>query len=201
MKKILVIITIAFLLLSTICVAQKSSKKEITKVDVFSTKKMDGANVSVYGIYLGMKKAEARKTLAENKSLIVEEDAWNTKSKDDNDTKELRLYVYDINATTSEKGNCLLYIIWDEGNSGVERITMFNDFKNLVLGNTKNLFTKDVINASSSFYKKYLGNPTQKKEGDYTNTFFYKEKNIEIVEYKDAEKGNQYYLALTKKGK
>lgn len=199
MKKILVFIALVFVLPTAVCFAQKNSKKEITKVDVFSTKKMNGANVSVYGVYLGMKKVEARKALAQNKNLIIEEDAWNTKSTDDNDTKELRLYVYDINATTGEKRNCLLYIIWNDGNTGIDRITMFNDFKNLVLGNTKNLFTKDVINSSSSFYKTYLGNPSQKKEGDYTNTFFYKEKNIEIIEYKDEEKGNQYYLALTKK--
>jgi hypothetical protein len=201
MKKILVFIALVFVLPSTICFAQKNAKKEITKVDILATKKVNGVNVSVYGICLGMKKADARKALAENKSLIVEEDGFNTKSTDDTDTKELRLYVYNINAATGEKGDCLLYVIWNDGNMGIDRITLFNDCKNLVLGSTKNLFTKEVINASSSFYKTYLGNPTQKTDGDYTNTFFYKEKNIEIIEYKDEEKGNQYYFALTKTAK
>ncbi|MBP6431569.1 MAG: hypothetical protein KA319_07375 [Ferruginibacter sp.] len=201
MKKTLVLIALVFLLPTAICFAQKNSKKEITKVDVFAAKQMNGANISVYGIYLGMNKAEAKKILTSNKKLIVEDDGFNTKSKDDNDNLELRLYVYDINPTTGKKGNCLLYVIWDNESVGIDRITMFEDCKNLVVGNTKKMFTKDVINASSSFYKKYLENPTQKKEGDYTNTFFYKEKNIEIIEYKRKNDDNKYYFSLTKKGK
>lgn len=197
MKKLIIAVVLAFVL-PIFCVAQNAAKQDIAKVDVLVNKKFNGANMSVFGVFLGMKKADAKAMLAANSSLIVTNDEWNTKSTEDNDTKELRLYIYDVNAATGDKGNCILYLIWNDGSTGIDRITIFNDFKSIAKGNTQKLFSSDVIDASSDFYKKYLGKPTKNKLGDYTNTYFYKSKNIEIIEYKDDKKGNSYYFALTK---
>ena len=144
-----------------------------------------------------MKKADAKNMVNANNSLLIFNDDFNTKSTYDKDTKELRFYVYYRDSVTGDKGKCRFYLIWYEGSTSIDQITIFNDFKVYTKGNTANLFTKEVIEESSDFYKKYLGKYTSSKLGDYTNSYYYSNKNIEIIELK--YKVNTYYFDLTKK--
>lgn len=196
MKKQIIIIFLTFML-PVLGMAQEIKKHDLVLEDVLITPQFNGVDMAVYGVYLGMKKTDAKTMINLNSMLAAEKDEYNTKSVNDEDTKELRLYIYEKDSNTGKKGNCLLYLIWNDGSTGIDKIMIFKDFSKYAKGMTAKLFTKDVVDENSDFYKKYLGKSTGSKLGSYTNNYFYQNKNIEIIEYKDTE--NYYYFGLTKK--
>jgi len=198
LKKIIVTAVFAIALLLP-CFAQKSDKLELTQTDIISAGKLDGAAISVFGFYLGMKKAEARNILQHNTNKItVDYNSWNIVNRPISDTIENGCYVYAVDSLTGQQKNCILFLGWNNKDPGLARITVFSEFKEYVKGLTWQLFTSDVANPKSAFYKKWLIRPTTGSPGISTSSWFYQASNIMIIT-NSATGEAKYYFMLTKK--
>lgn len=195
--------TFHFLLLSfcipVYCPAQNSTKQELTKTDIIAAGKLDGKDISVYGFYLGMKKEEAKRILQYNTNKItVDYNSWNIVSYPFSDSAENTNYVFDVDSITSQKKNCILFLGWNNGDPGLARITVFSEFKDHAIALTRQLFSPDVVNPASAFYKKWLIKPISGSPGISFSSWFYPARNILIIENK-ATGEPKYYFMLTKK--
>ncbi len=198
MRKITAI-ALLFLLVSVRSLGQNSNKLELTTTDIISIGKLDGAEISVYGFYLGMKKEEAKKILQYNSNKItVDYNSWNIVSKPFNDSTENATYVFDVDPVTGKQKNCILFLGWNDKDPGLARITVFSEFKTHAKGLTWQLFTSDVTNPKSDFYKKWLVKPTSGSPGISFSSWFYQSRNILFVENKASGEA-KYYFMLTKK--
>ncbi len=174
---------------------QIAHRVELTKTDITTLKKIDGKAISVYGCYLGMSKKDAVDELAKYTDIYPDPNWLPYLRNSKYDSIPLGIYIYKV---TNTKDTSYFLLYWGKDGKGIEEITIFNNLQERVIGETKNLFTKNVVNIKSSFYKKYLGKPSKIRFGAGVNTYFYAAKNFEIIT-NTTGKQTQYYFKLTKK--
>lgn len=165
--------------------------------DIVAAGKLNGEKISVYGFYLGMKKAEAKQVLLNNPKLTVDHNSWNILDQPFNDSTFHITAIYDTDST-GQKKNELFIISWDDKNPGMARLTVFNGFREHAKGETKGLFTHDIINPACGLYKKYFSKPANSWPGSQMENYFYPAMNLELIVNK-FNKAPRYYLMLTKK--
>lgn len=165
--------------------------------DIISANKLNGAQVSVYGFYLGMHKAEAREVLLKNSKLTVDHNSWNILDRPFKDSAMLGTYIYDTDSI-GQKRNDILYLGWDDKNPGLAHITIFHTFKAHAKGKTKSLFTSDIVNPSSELYKKYFARPAKSWPDSQFAWYCYPFINLQVIENK-YQTVPRYYIMLTQK--
>ncbi|HPB03037.1 MAG: hypothetical protein RB294_08570 [Bacteroidales bacterium] len=184
------ILFILFSLAGIVAFSQGSSLyAEITKTDITLTTGFTMDKVSIFGIHLGMTAEEVINTLAGNNNLYYYEDKTHG-------TKDYRIYVYDTDETGKKK-NCILYLIWTENRSELNRITVFNDFETYLQGNTKKLLSTEAVDSNSDFYKTHLGAPDSSAVtldlpsiGYKHTTFYYPDKFLQVTLKQDGDKAS-----------
>ena len=166
-----------------------TSYAEITKTDITLTTNFSMETVSVFGIHLGMTVEEVIDTWAGNDDLYYYEDK-------NHGTKDYRIYVYDTDESGKKK-NCILYLIWTDNRSALNRITVFNDFETYLQGNTKKLLSTEAVDSNSDFYQKYLGTPDSSAVtldlpsiGYKHTTFYYPQKFLLVTLKQDGDKAS-----------
>ncbi|MGD9492946.1 MAG: hypothetical protein AB7V36_06285 [Bacteroidales bacterium] len=180
------ILFILFSLAGIVAFSQGSSLyAEITKTDITLTTGFTMDKVSIFGIHLGMTVEEVINTWAGNNNLYYYEEKTHG-------TKDYRIYVYDTDGF-GEKKNCILYLIWTENQSTLNRITIFNDFKYYLQGNTKKLLSTEAVDSNSDFYKTHLGAPDSSAVtldlpsiGYKHTTFYYPDKFLQVTLKEDG---------------
>ncbi|MFL5728589.1 MAG: hypothetical protein ACJ75J_03785 [Cytophagaceae bacterium] len=197
MKKASFIILISMIGLLSQAIGQtKNSTVEITTTDITLNPNLKSDQISVFGIKLGMSKADVNKLLKDNSRLYYYVDEKHT-------TQDHRIYVYDKDEQ-GEKKNCILYLIWADNSNKLTTITFFENFAPYLKGTTAALLTFDPLDPDSKISKDYLGKPDSSKVTlDVAiihlkhTTYYYKAKGIQFtLKESDGEKTSvfQFYL-------
>jgi hypothetical protein len=193
MQKIFFLITV---LIPGVLLAQPGAVKEITKTDITKQTTIDGSKISVFGMYLGMSRAETKNLIKHTSLLKAEVDGFNTESEEDTSTGKLRYYIYNNYTNNADKKE-FLYVIFDKGAKGISSIVLFTDMKELAVGGTKDFFTNKISDLKSTFCKKYLGTPSKTKKSTYgVTTNMYKSKKISTIIVEKTEGGKDYYFKI-----
>ncbi|MFM2338755.1 MAG: hypothetical protein RL115_1948 [Bacteroidota bacterium] len=177
--------------------AQSPKKLDMAFVDVVSANQLDGAKVSVYGFYLGMTKAEAKEVLLKNPALTVDHRSWNIIDNPFKDSIMFSTYIYDTDSL-GNKRNDILYLGWGDKEPTLSHITVFNTFSIHAKGSTQKLFTDEIVNKTSSLYKKYFTRPVKSWPGSQFAWYYYPTLNLQIIVNK-YQAIPRYYFILTKK--
>ncbi|MFN8242569.1 MAG: hypothetical protein U0X40_00835 [Ferruginibacter sp.] len=163
---------------------------DITKANPFNPKA-----ISVFGVQLTMSKSAVMEALNKEKNLIWEFDMFNTPSTELTSLTETRMYVYE-RKPGADKGPCLLYLIWNEGMAGLNRIVFFTDMKARAVGDTRKLFSLDAVDRSAAFFRRFLVKPDVHKNEDYTISDHYFSKSLQVIQFKRDGEPNDIYFAL-----
>jgi hypothetical protein len=167
--------------------------------DITQSKPFAAENITVYGIHLGMSRKEVLAALQAEQSVVSSVDRFNTQSDDANSTTQMRIYVY-AKGADGKGANSLLYLIWNEGSAGLDRIVFFVDMKTMAVGDTKKLFGNDAVDTESEFYKRFLVKVDDHIDGSYTIKDRFFAKDLEVITYKKSNgKPNDVYFALDRK--
>ncbi len=193
------IITIMFFLLHLFTSAHQSKKLELTKEDICSTGKLDGINVSVFGVYLGISKAEAKKILFNNPTINVVLDKYSTTSKADDDSKALGYFIYNVDSVTKKSNNCLCKLNWFDEELGLGQINIFTNMQPFTFGLTQKLFTSDAVNEESIIRRKLLPTPTEHYSSYGRDIYWFAENKIKLANSKDKYGNTVYYFLLDAK--
>ncbi len=102
------------------------------------------------GLRLGLTQAEALNIVKTNSRLLVQADVNNP----------LRLYVYGRNADGT-RGPSLLYLIWEQGDASMRRMTVFQDSRMALAPSFQRLLTLEAVDDNSAFKKRFLGDATR----------------------------------------
>lgn len=188
MKTIILFILISLTGITAFCQGS-TSYAEITKTDITLTTGFTMDKVSIFGIHLGMTAEEVINTWAGNNNLYYYEEKTHG-------TKDYRIYVYDTDETGKKK-NCILYLIWTENRSALNKETVFNDFESYLKGDTKKLLSTEAVDNNSDFYKKHLGAPDSSAVtldlpsiGYKHTTFYYPHKFLQVTLKQDGDKAS-----------
>ena len=147
MKEIrLLLLMIFVLLLSTAITSSQEKTIEWTKDNPTTLIGTSSIDFRISGFFLGMTHEQAWKILEKSETYIGEADEFNPE----------RIYVYDRN-TNGNKGDCLLYLVWQPNENKLGHISIFEDFEGYLSENFKWLLTKAVINNTSDFKKAFIG--------------------------------------------
>jgi len=194
---------VSILLLGILLNMQSFAQEPVTQVDFMTTDitKMvpfNGEAVSIFGISLSMSKRGAVDALNSYKGMMWEFDSFNTPSEDLESKTETRIYVYNRNKATGEKDACILYLTWNKGSEGLDRIVFYNDLSPLAVGDTKKLFGKDAITPGSAFYRRFLVKASKEKKDDYTIVQSYASKQMNIIQFINSDGPNDIYFSLNR---
>lgn len=186
MKPIILFILISFAGIAAFS-QSASTHVEITENDITLTPLLSMDKVSIFGIHLGMTVEEVMDTWAGNDNLYYYEDK-------NHGTKDYRIYVYDTDGF-GEKKDCILYLIWTDNRSALNRVTVFNDFESYLQGKTKKLLSTEAVDNNSEFFRTYLGAPESSAVtldlpsiGYRHTTFYYPQKCLQVTLKEDGDK-------------
>jgi len=176
--------------------AQFNNLVDFTKTDICNTSNFNGSAVSIFGNCLGMSKAAAIEALKKYHNITWEFDLFNTPSTDPKSLKETRIYVYSKDTAGGKKGESLLYLIWNPGSKGTDRIVFFIGMVNYAVGDTKKLFGTEAITAGSEFYQRFLVKADRHKEETYIIKDTYYNKHLQVIQFKNTGEPNDIYFSL-----
>lgn len=181
-------ITFLLSLLSVLFLAgqQHHSSTEITQVDFTHNNELTSGDLSVFGIGLGMSQNEAMAAMDLHPELYYEEDNMH-------ESGDFRIYVYDRMDNGASK-NCILYLIWDNGQATLSSITFFEDFIFYLQGSSRDLLTLNAIDPESDIYRNYLGEPGYSEVtldipmiGLKHITYYYPSRGLEITHKRNSD--------------
>lgn len=172
------------------------SLPDLSRTDITLHKKFRADKVSIFGFKLGLSLKAAEQIWQTNTTLITKNDDLVT----DGST---RFYVYD-KKESGEPDHCLLYLIWNKGDTTLSQISFFGGMEKYLVGKTKALLSFDAVDKYSDLSKKFLGKPDK---AEITldvpdihlkhKTFYYNKLGLEICEQND-EKDHLVVFAIVK---
>lgn len=131
----------------------------------------------INGLRLGLTHEQTWKILEGSNLLLGERDSSNPS----------RIYVYRRNNDGS-KGASVLYLIWEPGEKGLGRITIFPDYCSSLSQNFRRLLSFEVLDSTSEFKRDFIGYPNRSKitlnlpQIDVKHTsYFYDEIGLAII--------------------
>lgn len=186
---------ISFFLLLPLFAAAQNSKTEITKTDITTIKNFSGDKISVFGLYLGMSKAAAKKVLDARTDIYYDPHFFNFPGATTNKT-ELTAYICDTAFNSRGQRESFATIRWDKDSTGLTQIVIFKYLLPHVKGKTSLLFTPELVNENSPLIKKLLGKPDKVNNDGSMRSCFFKAKKFVTIKYVKYE-GTDHYFALT----
>ncbi len=164
------------------------------QVDITTDKDFKSTQVAIFGLKLGLTVKQAEQIWNANDSLVAKYDNLTS----DGST---RYYIYDKNSA-GEAQNCLIYAIWNKGDTTLARITFFTEMYKYLKGKTRRMLSFDAIDKNSELSKSFLGKPDKVEvtldipDIDFRHKMYYFYKmGLEIGEITD-ERDHRIVFAL-----
>jgi hypothetical protein len=191
------LITISLLLILSVITVGQGRGIELTKDNPSTLISTNSASYTIFGFKLGMSRPEAQKILAQHKTLVGQQDAFN----------RARIYVSD-KGSRGQKGKEILYLIWEPDGTKLSEITIFTDCAKYLTPNFARLLTLEGISDSSAFRKTFIGNFDRSdatldvKSIDLKNTTYYYDKiGIEVTLVHSGKEENVVFALVARKTK
>ncbi len=158
--------------------------QEVTDVDITQVKDIDASEISVLGVHLGTSIQKTKQKIARKKGIFFRQDKFNNS----------RLYLYEYNQG-NKKNDPLGYFKWNDKNSGLDEIIIYEDFKKYMKGKSKKLVTREAL----SYYeegvgKNFLGYPLKKEkilnipsQNLKHTAYYYKGKSYQVIKQVNGE--------------
>ena len=148
---------------------------------------------TIQGFRLGLTHDDVWQLLQKDRSLVGAKDTNNPS----------RIYVYRGN-TDGTKGKAILYLIWEPGEAGLSRITVFQDYRSSLSETFRRLLTFEAVESSSEFKKRFIGYANRSKTTldvpliDLKHvTYFYDDIGLEVI-HQHSSDVDEVVFALVK---
>jgi hypothetical protein len=177
--------------------AQSGSSKgdtvEITETDFTRLPSFNGAHATVFGIALGMGKADAMEKIKNYQYLKLKADPFNPK----------RFYIQEVSTDTGQV--TLAYLKWPNYDSGLYQMIIYPPMAKYLRGQSSSIIGPESLDSSSTLYKTFLGKPSASpvtsnmpEIKSRTIMHYYPKYNI-VIEEDQASGKSTYDLILTRK--
>lgn len=161
---------------------------ELTADDITRFRDLGSRRISVAGVTLGASRAEAERIIEADPRLSIHPDRANPE----------RFYVKLAGTETS-----VFYFMWNpQGPAGLNRVTVFVDAADLLVGRTRDLLTLQALDPGSEVRREFLGEPAGERVsldvpsiGLRHLSYVYPDLGLEVTD-KHSQDGRQVVFAL-----
>ena len=175
LKRMLVII-VTFFSLWLYATPETQNNYELSEYDITQLKDFDFSRASLFGVKLNMSQNEVFEKLKSKDDLIIKDEKENS-----------RIRISNKKPDGSEGSNILL-IVWNEDDKTVKSIRVYSNFKQYLLGSSKELLDPEVIDETSYLTKHFLGRFNKtfiQMDSDLIDfkitNYYYNDKNLIII--------------------
>ena len=169
----------------------KGDSVEITETDFTRLPTFNWAHATVFGMALGMGKADAMQKIKNYQYLKLKQDPFNKK----------RFYIQEVSSDTGQI--ILAYLKWPNYDSGLYQIIIYPPMAKYLRGQSASIVGPESQDASSELYKNFLGKPSASpitnnmpEIKSRTIMHYYPKHNI-VIEEDQASGKSTYELVLT----
>lgn len=160
---------------------------ELTTTDVTNIKKFNPDRISILGVSLGMDFQEVKTLFEHSDKARIKQDIFHNE----------RLYL--MHPDTSRDVS-FGYFIWEDLKGPLKAIVIYDDFRDLLKGETKALLTENAFDFSSAIVRDFLGYPAKKevvfevKEIDLKlTTYYYPQKRLQIFRLNQGDDASFFF--------
>ena len=122
---------------------------DLTRTDIVSEGIQEKDNISVYGIHLGIGLDDCQTIVSELEGKNLIQDRFNN----------TRYYLVEESDET-----VLAYFIWNERKGGLSEMVVYQTFAKYMVGESRKLFSEEVIQSPTALTKSFLGLKKSEKE-------------------------------------
>ncbi len=125
---------------------------EITKTDITQLSKGKLENISVFNVKLGASLNNVQKTIDAQEGLDLVEDLFTNH----------RYYLYDKQQNRNQQVP-IAYLKWNEKDQNLSEIIIYPGISKYLVGDTKKLVSKKVIDSQSNLPEEFIGEPNKEE--------------------------------------